>query len=58
MFDKWQKGQDEKRVLADLSLVELWGFEPQTSSMPWKRATNCAIAPRTGADPRGPRGQL
>jgi hypothetical protein len=25
--------------------VELWGFEPQTSSMPWKRATNCAIAP-------------
>ncbi len=27
--------------------VELWGFEPQTSSMPWKRATNCAIAPRS-----------
>ena len=26
--------------------VELWGFEPQTSSMPWRRATNCAIAPR------------
>ncbi|GAA1109122.1 hypothetical protein GCM10009605_49690 [Nocardiopsis composta] len=25
--------------------VELWGFEPQTSSMPWRRATNCAIAP-------------
>lgn len=26
-------------------LVELTGFEPVTSSMPWKRATNCAIAP-------------
>ena len=27
-------------------LVELGGFEPPTSSMPWKRATNCAIAPK------------
>ena len=27
--------------------VELRGFEPLTSSMPWKRATNCAIAPST-----------
>ncbi len=27
-------------------LVELRGFEPLTSSMPWKRATNCAIAPK------------
>ena len=26
-------------------LVELTGFEPVASSMPWKRATNCAIAP-------------
>ena len=25
--------------------VEHRGFEPLTSSMPWKRATNCAIAP-------------
>ena len=25
--------------------VELRGFEPLTSSMPWKRATNCANAP-------------
>ena len=25
--------------------VELTGFEPVASSMPWKRATNCAIAP-------------
>ena len=24
----------------DYSKVELWGFEPQTSSMPWKRSTN------------------
>ena len=28
-------------------VVELRGFEPLTSSMPWKRATNCAIAPRS-----------
>ncbi len=27
-------------------MVELRGFEPLTSSMPWKRATNCAIAPK------------
>src|SRR5919106_371538 len=26
--------------------VELRGFEPLTSSMPWRRATNCATAPR------------
>ena len=26
-------------------LVELRGLEPLTSSMPWKRATNCAKAP-------------
>ena len=26
-------------------MVELRGFEPLTSSMPWKRATNCAKAP-------------
>ncbi len=28
-------------------IVEHRGFEPLTSSMPWKRATNCANAPRT-----------
>lgn len=28
------------------SSVELTGIEPVTSSMPWKRATNCAIAPQ------------
>ena len=26
-------------------MVEHNGFEPLTSSMPWKRATNCANAP-------------
>ena len=36
-----QAGQGSKMSL----LVELRGFEPLTSSMPWKRATNCAIAP-------------
>ena len=40
--------------------VELRGFEPLTSSMPWKRATNCAIAPyrvspRRATGPRRPR---
>ena len=29
-----------------LLIVELAGIEPATSSMPWKRATNCAIAPK------------
>ena len=29
--------------------VELRGFEPLTSSMPWKRATNCANAPSLSA---------
>ena len=33
-------------------VVELRGFEPLTSSMPWKRATNCAIAPRAVPDYR------
>ena len=33
-------------------VVELRGFEPLTSSMPWKRATNCAIAPRAAPDYR------
>src|ERR1035438_10262065 len=27
-------------------LVDLDGFEPSTSSMPWKRAPNCATGPR------------
>lgn len=27
--------------------VEVRGFEPLTFSMPWRRATNCAIPPRT-----------
>jgi hypothetical protein len=28
-------------------LVDLDGFEPSTSSMPWKRAPNCATGPRS-----------
>src|SRR5690606_23120219 len=35
------------RCSSTSSWVELGGFEPPTSSMPWKRATNCAIAPRS-----------
>ena len=27
-------------------LVDLIGIEPMTSSMPWKRAPNCATGPR------------
>ena len=27
-------------------MVDLEGFEPSTSSMPWKRAPNCATGPR------------
>ncbi len=33
-------------------LVEHRGFEPLTSSMPWKRATNCANAPNLNASAR------
>jgi hypothetical protein len=32
-------------------LVDLVGFEPTTSSMPWKRAPNCATGPRVGFSP-------
>src|SRR5215207_9191957 len=35
-----------KAVLTRDETVELRGLEPLTSSMPWKRATNCAKAPR------------
>ena len=31
--------------LCGISLVDLDGFEPSTSSMPWKRAPNCATGP-------------
>ena len=37
-----------------LLLVELTGFEPVASSMPWKRATNCAIAPQPPKRPVKP----
>jgi hypothetical protein len=29
-----------------MKLVDLVGFEPTTSSMPWKRAPNCATGPQ------------
>ena len=32
--------------------MDLVGFEPTTSSMPWKRAPNCATGPRHAAIPR------
>jgi hypothetical protein len=32
-----------------MGLVDLKGFEPLTSSMPWKRAPNCATGPRMRA---------
>src|SRR4029077_15419971 len=33
------------RVDRSKNLVDLVGFEPTTSSMPWKRAPNCATGP-------------
>lgn len=38
-------GETHVRGSTTSEIVELRGFEPLTSSMPWKRATNCAIAP-------------
>ncbi len=43
-------GLDEDADCSKPLMVELGGFEPPTSSMPWKRATNCAIAPN-GSSP-------
>lgn len=34
-----------RRVRASEKLVDLKGFEPLTSSMPWRRAPNCATGP-------------
>lgn len=36
--------------ISGLHRVELGGFEPPTSSLRTKRATNCAIAPRTAEE--------
>ena len=33
------------------NLVDLKGFEPLTSSMPWKRAPNCATGPHGDEQP-------
>ena len=35
----------ERRVVTFSGMVDLEGFEPSTSSMPWKRAPNCATGP-------------
>ena len=35
----------QMRVKYSNCLVDLDGFEPSTSSMPWKRAPNCATGP-------------
>jgi hypothetical protein len=45
--DRSNENRPGARMPPDLPvlLVELRGFEPLTSSMPWKRATNCAKAP-------------
>jgi hypothetical protein len=32
--------------------VDLVGFEPTTSSMPWKRAPNCATGPHYAVTPQ------
>ena len=51
----WAADADNARTSTNVSVgkgsslvreVEHRGFEPLTSSMPWKRATNCANAPR------------
>jgi hypothetical protein len=39
----WQNEMDQRKSLG--ILVDLDGFEPSTSSMPWKRAPNCATGP-------------
>jgi hypothetical protein len=33
------------KAFCSVELVDLDGFEPSTSSMPWKRAPNCATGP-------------
>ncbi len=45
LLESFNRGMDFARVSNKPNRVELRGFEPLTSSMPWKRATNCAIAP-------------
>jgi hypothetical protein len=37
---------DRRKTCSQEFLVDLVGFEPTTSSMPWKRAPNCATGPR------------
>ena len=44
-FDLWGLPGREERTRCGENLVDLKGFEPLTSSMPWKRAPNCATGP-------------
>ena len=47
-YHSGRKGYERMAVLSGLGqkyLVDLQGFEPWTSSMPWKRAPNCATGP-------------
>src|SRR6266849_3831955 len=39
----------QTKSLRARGLVDLKGFEPLTSSMPWKRAPNCATGPQEEA---------
>ena len=41
-----QQAPKFERKLGVSCLVDLEGFEPSTSSMPWKRAPNCATGPQ------------
>ncbi len=44
---KWflRRRRQPVRAKSLRNLVDLIGFEPMTSSMPWKRAPNCATGP-------------
>ena len=46
LLDRIARGEGSSKA----TIVELRGLEPLTSSMPWKRATNCAKAPRERAE--------
>ncbi len=41
----FRAGRAPERASNYGNLVDLDGFEPSTSSMPWKRAPNCATGP-------------
>jgi hypothetical protein len=45
-----RKNAVSKRFICKGVLVDLFGIEPMTSSMPWKRAPSCATGPLFGRD--------